>query len=157
MNGEIWKNIINDYIQVSNLGNIRKINADGIIENITPLLTSNGNPYILIENKMYLIKRLVALMFVCNENNHKHILHIDGNIVNNNADNLKWYDPLTDDNIKSKTRKIYLIDIYTDKPIALFRSIKIASKVTGIKNNIILKCCNKELIQYGGYKWRYAD
>lgn len=153
---EIWKTIKGNY-QISNYGNVRMFNNDRKIINITPLVTPNGNPYVIIDNKKYLIKTLVGKLFIHNPNNCSHIIHIDKNIKNNNFNNLQWCNMLIDEEIKSKTRKVYQVDIYSNKPLALYRSIKVASRITGIKNGLITKCCNGELEQCGGYKWKYAN
>ena len=41
-------------------------------------------------NKTWLVHRLVALAFIPNTNNLETVNHIDGNRLNNCADNLEW-------------------------------------------------------------------
>lgn len=36
------------------------------------------------------LKKLIATLFVDNPNNYKHVMHIDGNLLNFKASNLKW-------------------------------------------------------------------
>lgn len=49
-----------------------------------------GYLYISLRNKKFNIHRLVAIAFIPNPVNFPEIDHIDGNPLNNNANNLKW-------------------------------------------------------------------
>lgn len=57
-------------------------------------ITKNGYEFIVLrlnnKKKAYYIHRLVALYFVDNKNNYNYVNHIDGNKLNNNANNLEW-------------------------------------------------------------------
>lgn len=97
---EVWKpvNSFEDYYEVSNLGNVRsktRITNDGkVIKG--RLLSPSTSRYSTVQlykcNKATncMIHRLVAQAFVPNPNNLKEVNHIDGNRLNNRADNLEW-------------------------------------------------------------------
>lgn len=61
---------------------------------LKPMCDFNGL-YVILEDrngkkcKRY-VHELVAEAFVPNPNNYKNIEHIDGNKLNNNANNLRW-------------------------------------------------------------------
>lgn len=73
--------------QVSNLGNVRKLNKER-----QPKQTVNGNGYLLvsIERKGYVVHRLVAAAFCPKPEGCEIVNHLDGNKQNNRADNLEW-------------------------------------------------------------------
>lgn len=54
---------------------------------LSVVLSNNGT------QKRVLIHRIVAIHFIKNPNNCKEVNHKDGNILNNNIDNLEWVSP----------------------------------------------------------------
>lgn len=97
---EIWKPIksFEDYYEVSNLGNVRsktRITNDGKVikgQSLSISISRYSTVQLYKCNKAtnYMVHRLVAQAFVPNPNNLKEVNHIDGNRLNNNADNLEW-------------------------------------------------------------------
>ncbi len=99
---EIWKDIVgyeNKY-QVSNLGNIKSletwtgdkyIKREKLLKNI---LYGNSYYYVSLSKngkvKRFKVNRLVAQAFIPNPKNKPQVNHIDGNKLNNKADNLEW-------------------------------------------------------------------
>lgn len=86
MENEIWKDVPGyaGTYQVSNFGRVkslRKVLKAGL---------RKGYLYISLRNKKFNIHRLVAIAFIPNPGNLPEIDHIDGNPLNNNANNLKW-------------------------------------------------------------------
>ena len=81
--------------EVSNLGNVRLINPLGKCKTIKTYL-SGGNPgsryKCLSINEVKYVHRAVALAFVPNPapNVYNCVDHIDGDKMNNRADNLQW-------------------------------------------------------------------
>lgn len=53
-------------------------------------IDTKGRPYIHINDKAVHISRLVALMFISNQNNYPCVLHGDNNPKNNHISNLRW-------------------------------------------------------------------
>lgn len=85
---EKWKTI-NDFIQVSNFGNVKSHNK--LIKGET---CKNGYKRIHVSNEgidyKFLIHRLVAEAFIPNSENKPCVNHKDGDKENNNVDNLEW-------------------------------------------------------------------
>ena len=83
--GEIWKEH-ESTLKVSNMGRIKY--PTGRLT--TPFINNNGYEQLIFKNKILLYHRLIASLFVKNDNNYFNIKHLDGNRLNNNPNNLKW-------------------------------------------------------------------
>ena len=95
---EIWKPIegYDQLYEVSNLGNVRRIFRYGRrwVQLCKPKVTKDGyfESTLVKDNKPKSIRthRLVAAAFCLNPHSKKEVNHIDGNKLNNRADNLEW-------------------------------------------------------------------
>ena len=93
---EIWKDIVGyeGLYQVSNLGNVKRINFFKKERFVIPC--SNGSGYLYVslsknnKRKNFYIHRLVATAFIENHDNLPVINHKDENRSNNSVDNLEW-------------------------------------------------------------------
>lgn len=151
MENEIWKDVPGyaGTYQVSNFGRVkslRKVLKAGL---------RKGYLYISLRNKKFNIHRLVAIAFIPNPGNLPEIDHIDGNPLNNNANNLKWatrqqneLNPITRSRISKslKARDNVFIKSYPNA--------QIASKETHIPQSNINRCVNNKLKSAGGYLWK---
>jgi hypothetical protein len=89
---EIWKDIegYNGYYQVSNLGNVKNVQTQKILNGDT---NSIGYKRVVLYKpikKRFFVHRLVAYHFVDGYNKNLIVNHKDGNKQNNIADNLEW-------------------------------------------------------------------
>ena len=105
--------------------------------------------------KTFKIHRLVASTFIPNPLNLPQINHIDENKTNNNVENLEWCSAQYNiDYSQSKPVNQYSLDgIY----IATYKSIKEASKQTGINQGDISCCCRGKYKTSGGFIWKYVN
>jgi hypothetical protein len=170
---EMWEDI-KDYeglYQISNLGNVKSIKK-GIV--VGDIIKGGYRRIPLYKNgkyKRFMIHRLVAEAFVKNPDNKPEIDHIDGNSLNNMADNLRWCshkenlnNPIT---LKRKSiaqlgnhmtgrfgalhhnsKKVLCIETKT-----VYGGIAEAERQTGIKH-ISNVCCGSRQTA-GGYHWQY--
>lgn len=167
---EIWKDIkgYEGFYQVSNLGRIKSIPRNGTIKN-SKILKQNvvrGYGQIALQKrgkiKYEKVHRLVAKMFIFNQNNLPEVNHIDGNKLNNNVSNLEWV--TTRDN---QLHSVYvlgnnnfrIIEQYDKEGnfIKEWKQIVTASKELKINATSIVKCCRKKRKSAGGYVWKYKN
>ena len=170
---EIWKDIKNySNYQVSNLGNIRRLNKDYRSPKYRYLkskLEKNGYLRICLSKnskcKYYNIHRLVAEAFIPNPNNYPIVNHKDENKTNNCVDNLEWCTYKYNNNygnIKIKMsnnsfkRKVHQYDKNMNL-LNTYNSIKEASYKTNSNRRWISQCCKKEYLTCNGFYWRYAN
>jgi len=85
LEGEIWKEH-ESTLKVSNMGRIKY--PTGRLT--TPFVNHNSYYQLFFKHKVLLYHRLVASVFIKNDNNYFNIKHLDGNRLNNNPNNLKW-------------------------------------------------------------------
>jgi len=171
---EIWKQIeeeeFNSY-SVSNFGRVR--NKNGKI--LKPQLIC-GYLYCVLrrknrKNTSRRINRLVALAFCDGYKDGYVANHIDHNRLNNRADNLEWCD--RDYNMQygtwvSRNQRLRPVAQFSldGKFIKEYKTIREASRETGIRHENIRNCAAKQIINKekgyytksaGGYKWEFVD
>ena len=104
---EIWKDVkgYEGIYQVSNMGNVKSLERTAKCpygkRTVRELILNpfdNGTGFMSVrlykksQSKAYYVHRLVAEAFIENPFNQKRVIHIDRNVENNRADNLKWKD-----------------------------------------------------------------
>ena len=174
---EIWKVINPDFInesqnyQVSNYGRI-KTSRNRISEGHKA--DGNGYIYIRIQDKKYGIHRLVAYMFIENDDPENKIIvhHKDDNPSNNHMSNLEWTTSSQNTQYSADTGKLskckkkiiqYNIPYLNEKGFIIMEKIKefestiSASKELNITRTLITNnLCNNQHTA-GGYVFLYSD
>lgn len=180
---EEWK-IFKDKYLVSNTGKIisLKHNNTNNIKTLKPVIRKTGYKYITINNKQYVLHRVVAECFIPNIDNKPFINHIDGNKLNNNVKNLEWCTAKencihavknnlirfnTPKHIESAKKNIQKaidgnlvrINMFTKKGeyIKTYDSIIEASRQTGANATHISLCAKGKQKTCGGFIWRYYE
>lgn len=160
---EIWKEIPFEIIgknnyYVSNKGSFK--NNKGVIKNDYKYNT--GYKRIHINNKNYLLHRLVALTFLENLENKEYVNHIDGNKLNNELTNLEWATCLENNmhkiqtGLSNSTKKVIQYDLQMNK-INEFYSISEAVKNLNLTKRIIIDSCKGRSENKNGFLFRYAE
>ena len=168
-----WR-IIKDFpnYKVNNEGQIKSLNYNHTNREqlLKEFIGSKGYPYVILVNKgkrfYKTIHSLVAQAFTPNPNNYNSVNHKDEDKLNNNVNNLEWLN--LEDNIRYGTgierraikqrtdyrsRKVKSIDTFGN--VTTYNSAREASRVTGVNQGSISKCCNGLRVSAGLYKWSY--
>lgn len=184
---EIWKPIPNyeGYYEVSNTGKVKSLkriieDKRGVNHFVTEkelALNRYGDYYQVAlskdgKRKLFLVHRLVAIVFLPNPDNLPIVNHKDENKLNNNANNLEWctikYNTnygttkqRMSQNRKNKhIKKIWKCDYNTHERIELFDSASEAAKNIGketIGLSAISKCARGHQKSAYGYFWEYEE
>lgn len=93
------------------------------------------------------IRRLVALNFIENPNNFYHIRHLDGNMFNNNVDNLRWVSHQS----KELMEEVNLNEEEIWKPL-IFDDHQSGYTISSHGN---VRDSNNELCKFGNYKGKH--
>lgn len=151
---ELWKRINKNYL-VSSQG--RVMNKHGKI--LKPYRSSTGYLKICLENhKQVYVHRLVANAF-CENNGNSVVDHINGNKMDNRAENLEWVS-LKENTIRMvklglNSSKGKMIIAKNENSEHLFKSIKSAARIFGINPS-----CIRSALANGyktrGYHWALA-
>lgn len=172
---EVWKDVagLEGLYQVSSYGRIKSFRNSthffGQQEHfIKPYIMPNGYEAVVLydeEHKRYryLVHRLVAMAFIPNPLEYDSVNHKDENKRNNHVDNLEWctrsynnaYGTARIRQTLTKGSKIEQLTL-EGYPLAIYNSVSIASKITGIPKTGIIKCCNGKRGNAGSYTWRYV-
>lgn len=176
---EIWKNIVGfeDY-QVSTLGRVRSRKC------VLKQCQTKGYQTVALNGQTKRVHRLVAEAFIPNECNKREVDHIDGNSLNNNADNLRWVtrsenesNPITRDRLSkaltgrkcpwahppkmigSQHCRSIPISQYTldGEFVADYANAYEASRITGIDKQSIYCCLIGKFKRAGKYVWKYKN
>lgn len=160
---EIWKEIPFEIIgknnyYVSNQGGFK--NNKGVIKNNHK--NNTGYKRIHINNKNYLLHRLVALTFLENPENKEFVNHIDGNKLNNELTNLEWATCLENNmhkiqtGLSNSTKTVIQYDKNMNK-LNEFYSIAEAVKILNVTQRIIIDSCKGRSKNKSGFLFRYAE
>lgn len=171
---EVWKDIIGyeGLYQVSNLGNVRSLNYNGVKGNIrilTPLHVC-GYLYVHLSKDGFIktvrIHRLVAEAFIPNPDNLPCVNHKDECKTNNIWTNLEWctieYNTRYGTGIERRVKK--QLNKHSAEPIkqmnldgtlvTIWPSMRETSR-NGFDMRAVYRCCNNKQQTHLGYKWAY--
>ena len=165
LENEIWKeiNIENEDTSgyyISSLGRFK--NKKGIImKDYKP--HHSGYIYLRVNIKKYALHRLVALTFIENPENKLVVNHIDGNKINNKAENLEWV-TCAENNFhnhkigltKGHKRKIIQYDLEMNE-ICKFDTIKESSKKLSISLSCIKDVLKGKQKSSKGFIFKYLE
>lgn len=166
-----WKQVIIDGeewpYEVSDGGLVRRIGS------VKCLKLSDNNGYLKVclykngKQKMMLVHRLVALMFIPNPDNKPEVNHINEDKTDNRVENLEWMTRKNNVNYGTRTKrqakamkykngKKVMATSLTEKKVLVFKSERQAEKF-GFNQSSISRCCNDKQESHKGYKWKYIS
>lgn len=164
-----WKKIIIDEVEtnysISDSGQVR----NDITNLILSLQEQQGYKHTTIsinkKPRRFRVHRLVALMFIPNDNPLKNIVnHKDGNRSNNDISNLEWVTQQentihaweTGLATSAKKKKVKQYDLKGNL-LNIFESITDAAIATNSMDSKIVCCCQGLRNSHNDYFWRYED
>lgn len=164
-----WRKIIIDGIEtnysVSNTGKVYSYITDKELS----LSEQQGYLHVTLsinkKPKRFRVHRLVALMFIPNNDPLKNVVnHKDGNRSNNNINNLEWVTQQentihawqTGLATSKRKKKVKQYD-FNGNLINSFNSIVEAAEKTNSMDSKIVTCCQGLRVSHNGYFWRYED
>jgi hypothetical protein len=117
--------------------------------------TQTKRKMIVLDNKAYLISRLVAIVFLPNPDNLSDIDHIDKDCSHDELSNLRWSS--RKDNVRHSISKA--VDRFTLDNIFIDRwdCIVDAGNYLEFDSSSIIRCCKGKLNMTHGYKWKYVE
>lgn len=163
---EVWRTLpFDSRYMVSSYGRI-KSNVYSYERILNPSVNKSGYAHTIIGGKQYNIHRLVALTFIPTNDTSLTVDHIDGNKLNNRADNLRWCTQSENINFPiAKENKRASMTSFYGKPViqyslkgerlARYRSMSEASRQTGVLENGISRVCMGKAKTAGGFLWKY--
>lgn len=175
---EIWKDVpeYEGIYQASNLGNIKSLNRETIMETknqhckfkckkiikekiLKPKLTKDGYYELTLrkdgKQKFIRVHRLIAMTFIPNPNNYPVINHINHNRLDNRVENLEWC-TVEYNNRYSSAKKIIQLD-KNYKIIKIWKCMSDVHRELGIPVTNLSKCCRRHNLTARNCYWRYYD
>lgn len=167
---EIWEEIngTKNHWEISNKGRIRSIRNGKKIIHKQGNLALRSQKYrgcTMAMNdgstKSASIHRLVAENFVPKPSDKDYVNHIDGDKLNNTADNLEWV--TASENIMHSYHVLGNVGGLKRRPVfakelnKTFKSINEAARCLGLKASHIQEVCAGKLNKTGGIHWSYAE
>lgn len=188
---EIWKDIAGyeGIYQVSNLGKIRSCERKIFYKKGSPRssykteaskimsqhLSSSGYYVVTFgsggKHRTFSVHRIVAQAFILNQENKPQVNHIDGNRLNNCANNLKWatasenglhaYKNGLSRRLKGELSPHKVAVLQFEKDGTFVKKwpcmVEAARALNGEKAGIHAVCCGRKHHKtYKGYIWKYA-
>lgn len=166
---EVWRDVINyeGYYMVSNLGRVKSLPRNGTISSeriLKPnVLRPSGYCQVSLQKhgkRTYKkVHRLVAEAFLPNKNNYPQVNHIDGNKLNNNANNLEWctvrYNIIH--SLYALKKNIRPIKQYSldNELVREWSSIGMAARGNNLNVPNIIACAKGKQKTCGRYIWKY--
>lgn len=158
------------YYEVSNLGRVRskdrwtkgKNGSNRLVKGKILKYKKCVNGYcevMLYENgksEVYLVHRLVAIIFIPNPSQLPQVNHLDENKENNAFFNLEWSTPLTNSQY-SNNKTVIAYKAKTNEFVGVFESIKQASEILGAYRSNISEVLNGKRKTAKGYYFEWAD
>lgn len=126
------------------------------------------------KQKDYFVHRLVAIVFIPNEEAKPEVNHIDEDKKNNCTTNLEWVSAKENTNhgtrnnrisdyvkahpiVRKQKKMVAQIEKSTGEILRIYGSSVEAARANGFHQGNISSCCNGNRNEANGFKWRYVS
>lgn len=146
-------------IKLGKKGYTYRVYTNGKIFNITRNVEvathiNNVGYYVFILDKIYLVHRIVALLFIDNPNNYKYINHKNEIKTDNRVENLEWCTNRYNSEY-SVAKKVFRYN-FKGELLNTYISTQRATD-EGFNGNMISKCCRGDKKSYNNNIWSYRE
>jgi len=149
------------YRDIPGFGGRYQVGDDGSVLSRGTQLSLIGGRYVNLSRKGVVsrvdVAYLVARAFLSNLRGCERVIHLDGDLKNNRAENLEWSDRRqpAPAGRPSVSRPVAQFDM-EGHCVRTFRSVSEASAVTGVARSLITGCAAGRYRKAGKWYFRYA-
>eukprot|EP01084_Bolivina_argentea_P179548 310252_1 len=167
---EVWKmfhSTKQNHYFVSSLGRIKSKVIRTSREQLISRYVKGGYYLAQIQyngRKGHLVHRLVADNFVANPHNYNMVDHLNSDVSNNEASNLRWVKNQKHNHDNEQSRKNKSIDIKVEQislidgsVICVWDRASVADRALGFRSGPILSVCRKQQKTAYGFQWRFVS
>ena len=158
----IWNTVQSDpKYEISPQGKIRSASTK---KSISQRSRTTGYADVNLDGKTRLVHELVAKTFVDGQSKKKSmILHIDGDLTNSDATNLRWVTPakyvktLLKRGLATAATQPVVQRTLSDEMVCVHENIAVTSKTTELPRSGIAHCIAGRRKSFKSFKWSYID
>lgn len=133
------------------------VGSDGLVYSGGLPLKAVRGVWVCIHGERRYVSYLVARAFVPNPEGRKYVVHRNGVLEDNRAENLEWSD--VEERGRKRGPKAVLVPVVQydldGRKVGVYDSASAAADATGLKAGLIRSACGRRGGRSGGFYWRW--